>query len=106
MVVGAALGVLAASGPVGGAMATAIVVASEVNDLYADTNRRLRKGESLPTALGGAIVNAVASETVDHVAGQVAQTAVPLAIRATGLPVPPGVRKLITAAVAGAVSGG
>ena len=87
-------------------MAAAIVVASEVNDVYIDASRRVRKGESLPTALGSAIVGAVASDAADHVVGQVAQTAVPLAIRASGLPVSPGVRKLITAAVTGAVSGG
>ncbi len=104
-VVGAAIGVLAASGPVGGAIATGITVASAVSGIYADTNRAMKKGEGLPAALGTAIVKSTAEGAATTVAGQIVQAAVPMAIRATGVPVSPGARKLITAAISGAVSG-
>lgn len=103
LVVGAALGVIASSGPVGTTFVAAVKVAETVHDMYAATKRAQEKGASLPNALARAVAETAVSNVADHVAAQAVQAAIPGVIKSAGFKVNDVQRKLITSAVTGAI---
>jgi hypothetical protein len=104
VIVGAAVGLLAASSPAGATIALGWAISGSVKDTYEDTQHRLENGEDLPSALGKAMVKVAARNAVGSIAGQMTAAAVPKLIADSGIRSSPEQRVILAKAASGAVS--